>query len=49
MRRYGPDFADRLREAGFEVTAYKAQDLFSPEMVDRCRIDRTIHFCKKPE
>ena len=27
VRQYGPDFADRLREAGFEVTPYTADDV----------------------
>jgi SAM-dependent methyltransferase len=27
VRRYGPDFADRLREAGFEVSVYTPDDV----------------------
>jgi SAM-dependent methyltransferase len=31
VRRYGPDYADRLREAGFHVTITRIVDLVSPE------------------
>jgi len=35
VRRYGADFEDRLREAGFEVTVTRAADLCSPEEIER--------------
>jgi SAM-dependent methyltransferase len=31
VRRYGPDYVDRLHEAGFHVKRFSAADLFSPE------------------
>ena len=31
VRRYGPDFVDRLRDAGFVVTPFKASGLFEAE------------------
>ena len=35
LRRYGPDYADRLKEAGFRVTIVRPADLLdSPEEVD---------------
>jgi hypothetical protein len=35
VRRYGPDFADRLREAGFEVAVIRAADLRDRPEVER--------------
>ncbi len=31
VRRYGPDFADRLAEAGFDVTTFSATDIATAE------------------
>lgn len=33
VRRYGPDFADRLRDAGFDVTIYTPEDVAKGETV----------------
>ena len=51
VRRYGPDYVDRLREAGFRVEAISAADLV-PEAADRVRLGVTaaageIHRCTR--
>jgi len=33
VRRYGPDYIDRLQEAGFSVRVARAQDLFGREEI----------------
>ncbi len=50
VRRYGRDYADRLREAGFWVMVIGVSDLYESE--DRARMGLTpasgeIHFCSK--
>lgn len=35
VRRYGPDYVDRLREAGFEVAVTTVQDLATPDEAER--------------
>lgn len=35
VRQYGPDYVDRLREAGFEVSTTRVPDLVSPEDAGR--------------
>lgn len=35
VRRYGPDYVDRLRDAGFDVQIFLPSDLFSPEEIFR--------------
>lgn len=35
VRCYGPDYVDRLREAGFDVQVFLPSDLFSPEEITR--------------
>jgi SAM-dependent methyltransferase len=49
VRRYGPDFADRLREEGFRVTVTYGRDLASDE--DRHRMgfsgDEAIYHCTR--
>jgi len=50
VRSYGPDFADRLREAGFGVTIFEVSDVASPDEVVRMGLARTsgvIHYCTK--
>jgi SAM-dependent methyltransferase len=50
VRRYGPDFADRLREAGFGVTVIAPADFLSPEEIGRMGITREageIYYCEK--
>lgn len=51
VRRYGPDYVDRLREAGFVVTAATVQDLAAPG--DAVRMGLTpaagdIFHCTRP-
>jgi SAM-dependent methyltransferase len=48
VRRYGPDYVDRLREAGFTVTVTRVADLATPEEADRMALTPAageIHFC----
>lgn len=51
VRRYGPDVVDRLREAGFSVTAISPNDLFSAEEIERLGCPREfagdIFHCRK--
>ena len=35
VRCYGPDYVDRLREAGFDVQVFLPSDLVSPEEISR--------------
>lgn len=53
VRKYGPDFFDRLREAGFNVTITKVSDIVSMADAEymgitrgRCG-DRDIYYCTK--
>ncbi len=51
VRTYGPDFPDRLREAGFEVSIVEAKDFISN--ADQTRISvppdlDAVHHCLKP-
>ena len=48
VRRYGPDFADRLRESGFEVRVYTADDVLR-ERRERCAVaanEGPIYLCR---
>ena len=50
VRRYGPDFVDRLRECDFKVKTVTPRDLFTPEEIVRMGLspaDREIYFCTK--
>jgi SAM-dependent methyltransferase len=50
VRRYGPDYVDRLREAGFRVEATTAADLASPADIVRMGLTPAageIYFCSK--
>ena len=51
VRRYGPDYVDRLREAGFTVTVTRVPDLATPEEAERMALTPAageIYFCTKP-
>jgi len=51
VRAYGSDYPDRLREAGFSVTVFRAIDILSPRRIIRWGIDITeepIFYCQKP-
>lgn len=51
VRRYGPDFADRLTEAGFLVEALGPRDLYSEDQRVRLGVEgdeRKIHLCTAP-
>ena len=51
VRRYGPDYKDRLEEAGFHVTVYTPQDAFSGEEIERQGMANgaagEIYYCTK--
>jgi SAM-dependent methyltransferase len=38
VRRYGPDFPERLRRAGFEVTAIHVTDLLAKDEIERMEL-----------
>ena len=49
-RKYGPDYADRLRIAGFKVKVTTPSDFLSDEEIFRMGITRAsgdIYFCRK--
>ena len=49
VRRYGPDYVDRLREAGFDVTVSGPKDFLSPHEIDQLATgERQIFYCEKP-
>ncbi len=52
VRCYGPDYVERLREAGFNVTETRAQDFLSPSEIERLAIGTKaageIYHCTKP-
>jgi SAM-dependent methyltransferase len=50
VRRYGPDFADRLREEGFGVTVVGVSDLLDEKGATRHGLAQTndaVFFCRK--
>ena len=48
VRRYGPDFIQRLTKTGFKVSEIKASDFLSDEEIKRMRVSTdTIFICKK--
>ncbi|WP_118841629.1 class I SAM-dependent methyltransferase [Salinibacter ruber] len=49
VRRYGPDYKDRLEEAGFEVTKCPAPEVVGRENVERMGIteNEDVYFCEK--
>ena len=51
VRRYGPDYADRLCEAGFAVEEFKAADFLNPAEMERIAVATpaagSIYFCQK--
>ena len=50
VRRYGPDYADRLREAGFQVKISKPADVASSEEIARMGLTDAggeIYYCTK--
>jgi SAM-dependent methyltransferase len=51
VRRYGPDYVDRLAEAGFHVRMFTAKDLTDSESVRRCAIGTPsageVFYCTK--
>jgi SAM-dependent methyltransferase len=51
VRRYGPDYVDRLRDAGFEVAVTTVGDLTQEDEVIQMGLTRAsgeIFFCTKP-
>jgi len=50
VRRYGPDYVDRLRDEGFEVQVSRSEDFLSPEEIHRMGITEAageIYHCTK--
>lgn len=50
VRRYGPDYADRLREAGFIVSVIAVEDLLDPNEAVRMGLSLwkdPLHYCTK--
>jgi len=50
VRHYGPDYADRLRQAGFHVTITQVSDLFGKQEAIRMGLTPAsgdIHYCTK--
>ena len=50
VRRYGPDYADRLQSAGFSVKVFNPQDLALSRDVERMalgHVRQPLHFCRK--
>jgi SAM-dependent methyltransferase len=50
VRAYGADYPDRLREAGFNVTVFRAGDILSPKQITLWGIETTeerIFYCQK--
>jgi SAM-dependent methyltransferase len=51
VRAYGSDYPHRLREAGFNVTIFRAVDILSPKRITQWGIDTSqepIFYCQKP-
>lgn len=42
VRRYGPDYVDRLRDAGFAVKMTKAEDFLAPEEIQRIAVTNAL-------
>ncbi len=52
VRRYGPDYVDRLREAGFTVTVIKVTDMLSDKDAVTMGLSskkRVLHYCTKQQ
>jgi SAM-dependent methyltransferase len=53
VRRYGPDYVDRLRSVGFQVQSFKASDLVNTELMHQFQISDEIgstgevYYCTK--
>jgi len=51
VRNCGPDYIERMRAAGFDGQALRAQEVLSREMLKRMSISggRWLFFCRKPQ
>jgi SAM-dependent methyltransferase len=49
VRRYGPDFTDRLKDAGFKIDVIRASDFLAKDQCERMGLDDSeeIYFCAK--
>lgn len=50
VRRYGPDFADRLRDAGFKVKVTAPADFLSSQEIEQMGLAREageVYYCEK--
>jgi len=48
VRQYGPDFADRIAKAGFEVSLLRAED-YPAELQDTMALGETLFRARRPE
>ena len=50
VRRYGPDYCDRLAAAGFSVSVDGFVRKMSPRAIERFGLDRSedVYYCTKP-
>jgi SAM-dependent methyltransferase len=52
VRRYGPDYLDRLKEAGFVVSRIPASDFLSEDERERMRVgdpaNAVVFYCQRP-
>jgi len=50
VRAYGSDYPDRLRQAGFNVTVFRARDILTPEQIALWGIETSedpVFYCQK--
>lgn len=50
VRRYGPDYPDRLRESGFKVTEVHASDFLSAEEIEKMAVTKAageLYICRR--
>ena len=49
VRRYGPDYVERLGDAGFRITRYRGADLVSGEEAERMGVcdAEDVFYCTK--
>lgn len=50
VRRYGPDFVDRVQEADFTISVFEVEDLFEPDEIERMALTwaaGSIYYCTR--
>jgi hypothetical protein len=50
VRRYGPDYADRLAEAGFLVEMHHFSEELGARVTERCGLEpnEAVYLCRRP-